>query len=538
MEGLDVNVVDQELQFMRDQYKLYEVVEKTRDRPSRVVSVSVEGTKYAKQSDLKYLVDPILKAKSLSETVKTSQAVAGSMRSLDSFRNVQVELDTSGRDGDVPEIAVKLIVDEAPRFWAKTGTEIGNYEGNMNLSGCVRHFGGPGGTLQASASYGLDSSLPENDGGIPNINNLSKPHSTGTNFQVLWTKPLLSPRCDIGKRNLHLSVFKNKHFNQVQASHDSDVAGLSAMLTFPWIGTQGSSQSQWKADVLWRNILNLAPTASWEMQQEAGDHLKLALSHQVFYDTRDDVMLPSRGLMFKLRNELATLRHGARSSFYAGEQTVNSKTELSLSQTVPIPFLPYTFLTASMSAGCLVPLNDALVSREVAELNDSKLSKHSTSWADRFQIGGPLSIRGFHVNGLGARAPRLGMDVAADEKNGLAELGRKPNSAIGCDHLGNDLFWATGASLLFPLIPCYADKPLKGHLWLNCGQGALWPHNTSERKRCFQSLISMPSVSVGAGIVARFSILRLEINYCLPLRAMKTDDHKTGIQFGVGLEFL
>lgn len=59
------------------------------------------------------------------------------MQSLGAFKNVEVTLDTPNDNGrpmgieGLSEVDVVLNVKERPRIWAKTGTEVGNYEGNM-----------------------------------------------------------------------------------------------------------------------------------------------------------------------------------------------------------------------------------------------------------------------------------------------------------------------------------------------------------------------------------------------------------------------
>jgi outer membrane protein assembly factor BamA len=62
---------------------------------------------------------------------------------------------------------------------------------------------------------------------------------------------------------------------------------------------------------------------------------------------------------------------------------------------------------------------------------------------DRFQLGGPTSVRMFKMNSIGPR----------------------DNS----DFVGGDLMWAAGVSLLGP-IPKIAHWPLKAHAWINAGR--------------------------------------------------------------------
>ncbi len=51
-------------------------------------------------------------------------------------------------------------------------------------------------------------------------------------------------------------------------------------------------------------------------------------------------------------------------------------------------------------------------------------------------------------------------------------------------------------------------------------------------------LLHTPSISVGLGCMIRFSILRAEINYAVPIALHAHDLGKPGLQFGLGLQFL
>jgi len=56
-------------------------------------------------------------------------------------------------------------------------------------------------------------------------------------------------------------------------------------------------------------------------------------------------------------------------------------------------------------------------------------------------------------------------------------------------------------------------------------------------QRIAHKLGKAPSVSAGVGIVYKSSILRLEVNFCLPLIATNTDKLKKGLQLGLGFNF-
>ncbi|KAJ3343662.1 hypothetical protein HDU83_005573 [Entophlyctis luteolus] len=103
------------------------------------------------------------------------------------------------------------------------------------------------------------------------------------------------------------------------------------------------------------------------------------------------------------------------------------------------------------------------------------------------------------------------------------------------DVIGGDMFTLANISLFTPL-PYLKDMPIKGHLFANAGNMIKFDDERN-LKSSTQRLLSHLSTSVGLGIAVRFSVLRLEINYCFPLRVSSTDNIKPGLQFGVGLHF-
>ncbi|KAJ3079407.1 sorting and assembly machinery component 50 [Quaeritorhiza haematococci] len=114
----------------------------------------------------------------------------------------------------------------------------------------------------------------------------------------------------------------------------------------------------------------------------------------------------------------------------------------------------------------------------------------------------------------------------------------------GNDAVGGDVYWAAGLSLLTPLPFLSREHPIRGHFFVNGGNlMAVNFASSTPAAQKFQdtarALFATPSVSVGAGLAVRFAnILRLELNYCIPVSVVNTDRVKPGFQFGVGLTFM
>jgi outer membrane protein insertion porin family len=133
---------------------------------------------------------------------------------------------------------------------------------------------------------------------------------------------------------------------------------------------------------------------------------------------------------------------------------------------------------------------------------------------DKFQLGGPLSIRGFGLNSLGPkdRGDPIGGDCSA-------ELG------IGC---------------LFPLSRGTKDI-VRGHVFGNAGVLT----NLNRSIGCWQNFRNLLktnstpiNASVGMGLQVCLGEAKLEFNIARPVSRERGAIFGRGIQVGVGIEFL
>lgn len=216
------------------------------------------------------------------------------------------------------------------------------------------------------------------------------------------------------------------------------------------------------------------------MRQAAGTTSKSSISYAYTLDTRDDRISASRGVYAKLYQEVAGL--GGDASFYKAE----AETQVSRS------LLSGVSASLALRSGLMFGIS------------------RPTLFSDRFQLGGPMSVRAFKPNGLGPRD--------------------------GQDSLGGDMYWSAGVSVVSNL-PLKPDWPLKTHAWVNAGR----LDNKDKSRSVMESvkdMITRPSISAGVGLIYRFDPVRVEVNFGLPLVANKSDGLRRGIQVGIGLEFL
>lgn len=124
------------------------------------------------------------------------------------------------------------------------------------------------------------------------------------------------------------------------------------------------------------------------VKDQAGQSLKTAITHSFVRDRRDNATLPTRGHYIALHHELAGVG-GAKSdtSYFKKEVAVQIHQRLwqpvvgESGKTVP-PLV----LSGGFRAGLI-----------------ASLDKKEPHISDRFILGGPTSIRGFKLGGIGPR---------------------------------------------------------------------------------------------------------------------------------------
>ncbi|KAH9922450.1 surface antigen-domain-containing protein [Amylocystis lapponica] len=438
---------------------LAEVINGNLATPLRIASVRVEGAVRTRKSFLGSLITPLLPAAglepdaTLESVLHTTRHIGGVLQQTDLFQSVDARLEASrdalARAGDVD---VVFRAREKGRFYLNTSTQVGNNEGGASATCRVRNAFGGAETFEASVAAAT---------------------KTRVSAQASLAAPLTSSLRTRGE----LSVFALERDNSSYASSAEGLRGLRAVVRTGAL-EQGLHEVAYEAVL--RHVGNLAPSASVSMREAAGQSVKSAVSHSWSRDTRDDRLLGTRGAYLKFLQEFAGL--GGDASFYKTE----AHTQLARSL---FPGLTISFAARSgllWSLGRPVP------------------------FSDRFQLGGPVSVRMFRANGMGPRD--------------------------GPDSLGGDMYWSAGMSLISD-IPRKPHWPVKMHAFVNAGRlDALDKSKTLIDN--VRGSISKPSISAGVGLVYKLEPVRVEVNFGVPLVASKSDGVRKGLQVGIGLDFL
>ncbi|KAG9334959.1 hypothetical protein JZ751_006282 [Albula glossodonta] len=357
--------------------------------------------------------------------------------------DVEVVIDTSQGSDALPNgLDVTFEVTELRRMTGSYNTMVGNNEGSMVLGLKLPNFLGRAEKVTFQFSYG------------------TKETSYG------------------------LSFFKPQPGNFDRNSLRETDRGISTEFNFPvW---RSNHTLKWEG--VWRELGCLARTASFAVREESGHSLKSSLSHSMVIDTRNSAILPKKGALLKINQELAGYT-GGDTSFLKEDFEIQFNRRLFWD----------SVLSASLWGGMILPIGDK-----------------PSCIADRFYLGGPTSVRGFSMYSIGPQSEG--------------------------DYLGGEAYWAGGLHLYTPL----PFRPGRGgfgdlfrtHFFLNAGN--LCNLNYGEGPRAhLQKLAECIRWSYGAGIVLRLgNIARLELNYCVPMGVQSGDRICDGVQFGAGIRFL
>ncbi|KAJ7998383.1 hypothetical protein DPEC_G00222130 [Dallia pectoralis] len=423
-----------------------------------VQRVHIDGLGRTKEDYLTYEIADVFRAKNLIDVMKRAHKARQNLLRLGIFRQVEVVIDTSqGIDALSNGLDVTFEVTELRRMTGSYNTMIGNNEGSMVLGLKLPNVFGRAEKLTFQFSYG------------------TKETSYGLSF--------FKPQPGNFERNFAVNLYKVTGQFPWSSLRETD-RGVSTEFSFPLWKTNHTLK--WEG--VWRELGCLARTASFAVREESGHSLKSSLSHTMVIDTRNSTILPRRGALLKINQELAGYT-GGDASFLKEDFELQFNRRLFWD----------SVLSASLWGGCLLPIGD-----------------NQTCIADRYYLGGPTSVRGFSMYSIGPQCEG--------------------------DYLGGEMYWAGGLHLFTPL----PFRPGKGgfgdlfrtHFFLNAGNLCNLDYGEGPQAH-LRKLAECIRWSYGLGIVLRLgNIARLELNYCVPMGVQRGDRICDGVQFGAGIRFL
>ncbi|SNX83794.1 related to SAM50 - essential component of the SAM or TOB complex of the mitochondrial outer membrane [Melanopsichium pennsylvanicum] len=467
-----------------------------------------------------------------------TSSLAEDLDKLDVFRNIEASLAPSVFPGASDEDVDVILSCGKPksRVFLKSSTDVGNGEGSASVQGRIRNMFGGAETLQGSATFGT---------------------RTKQAFNVEFGAPFA------GNPDMEykLSAFSHDRDYSAFASLSEAIKGVRASInsnsttelkgvvnpTTPAIGEEKGvviTQHELAYEASVRELNRVTGNASVAVRKMAvHPSVKSALSWTWIREGRDSLVLPSRGWKYKGSLEYAWLGGDANhvkgefeastgkhfsplawlfsspSSTYSWNSTsspsVDEIKDSAQHLSSPRPTVNEKQDALSNLAWTLHPIYTTFTFRSglIRPLPSSSSLSTSTHFSDRFQLGGPTSIRCFRHSSLGPKSES--------------------------DSLGGDAFWSVGLSA-FTCIPQKPHWPLMLHAFANAGQlcqldarkngGEYWKHGATE--------LSQPCSSLGLGLVYMQGQLRVELNAGVPITARNADGMRKGLQLGIGIDFL
>ncbi|KAI1238875.1 Sorting and assembly machinery component 50, partial [Lamprotornis superbus] len=231
--------------------------------------------------------------------------------------DVDVLIDTCQGDDALPNgLDVTFEVTELRRLTGSYNTMVGNNEGSMVLGLKFPNVLGRAEKVTFQFSYG------------------TKETSYGLSF--------FKPRPGNFEKNFSVNVYKVTGQFPWSSLRETD-RGISAEFNFPVWKT--SNTLKWEG--VWRELGCLARTASFSVREESGHSLKSSLSHAMVVDSRNSTILPKRGALLKINQELAG---------YTGGDVSFLKEDFELQLNKQLVW--DSVISASLWGGMLVPIGD------------------------------------------------------------------------------------------------------------------------------------------------------------------------------------
>jgi outer membrane protein insertion porin family len=319
-------------------------------KPVRVLSISTSGGGVAssRETFLRDQLSPILDNDKLtvSSLVKSIDEVYMNLMSFGVYEKVKFGLDAAPPSifstPNKLDLDATLHITKAKRFLARTGTDVGNGEGNGYANFTYKNIFGGAEKLSFDATIGTSSRSSY-------ILNFTSP----INNSPRWRGELIGYVTD---RNIPW------------ASHEQIVRGLTAKVA--------SARQELGYEAVWRTISCTGDYSSATVRNHAGMDIKSSIYHSWAYDTRDSHLTPSRGFYFKTIQEIAGLG-GHGTPFIKG--SYESQYAFSF-------FRDILTLSAGTRGGLLW-----MVGNESSHL------------MDRFYLGGGNDVRGFRLSGIGPK---------------------------------------------------------------------------------------------------------------------------------------
>lgn len=437
------------------------------NKPIKIARVNFEGAYRTRPKLLGKILSDVFQVKSLLDFLQKSAQVRENLLSLNAFSDVELVVKPAEDSSDDDQMYdVTFVLVERGRLAASAKTAVDSHSTHLNLQISLPNLNGIGDDIQLSSKFNKQFYSGECRYSVPITpwRNLWNPNYSLSYSQYLWDG--LPSGIDQQDRSI---INKVDFFSLPQLKHSISFENI------------------------WRYIKSSSLKTPVEIREQSGHSIKSSLKHSMTWDNRLGGNFPQDGITASLSNEFTTnlVTGGARFTRHEASVQFNQ---------------------------LLLPKYDLLF--QMSLMGGTLIRPNKINICDRFFAGGPLTLRGFQLQGL---AP----------------------TKSGCP-LGKNSFLSAGMHL-YPILPYTTPESpindhIRPHIFFNSGTigdlndlGRL--HSRADLKRELLRFRDSLRHSCGFGLVMYFLNLRFEVNYCLPLVFKRGDLHMRGVQWGFGLNY-
>lgn len=450
--------------------------------PLRVHDVIIKGNHKTKESLIEAEVQALKTATSVQELLQAATIANARLQKLDIFDSVNVTLDSGPPDlPGTSNVVVEVVESKNPLtgdigIFTKPEARSWSLEGSLKLKNML----GYGDIWDGSLSYGWDQTSEVSTGiSLPRFMKLVNP--------VTARLSLLSQDW------LKFSSYKEQ------------ALGLS-------LGLMSTRNHDLAYNLSWRTLTDPSQMASTSVRRQLGHNLLSHIKYTFKIDRRNSPLRPTRGFAFVSTSQIGGIFPDHRSARFIRQ-------EFDLRYALPLGFARAA-LNFGIAGGVLFPWGSGFLNAPVSLPDRIFLGGNSSPVCT---LGGPTSILGFKIRGLGPSEPRR------DVGNKAEDAGSDTSSER--DFLGGDLAVTAFADLSFDLpLKVLRDSNIHGHTFASAGSLVKLTEN-SFRDLSFQKYRDSFRSSAGVGIIVPTKLFRMEVNYCYIIRQHEHDRAKTGVQF-------
>ncbi|KAK6459580.1 surface antigen-domain-containing protein [Scheffersomyces xylosifermentans] len=352
-------MIEQNRQFMEELFVA------NKSQPIKVKNVQITNSQNFRDTFLEAQFKPLLasnQAISLESFLSNIEKVSKSFVKLNLVENLLVSIhpvpgtitqsSIFGRrtfPDNGASISVVPIFNIVPvkKFYAKTGTNIGNGEGDGYIQFQLKNLFGGGENLIFDAVTGTKTSSSY-------LLNYNQPVGNNADYITENTFSVNTRKWDWLQADVSTTGFSNKLYTQFDS----------------YINHELTMENYWK-------VLENLSSKSMDVMVQSGSHFKSSLIYNMTYDSRNNKHLPTIGKFFRFGVEFNGLLKVTTSPYL--------KTIFESQYALSLPKNWYSSLIFSTKSGLLYSLNK------------------TSSVLDRFYIGGPNDVRSFTLNGLGPK---------------------------------------------------------------------------------------------------------------------------------------